>query len=353
MAQPQLTQREKVVLAQTVLIFITTGAPVASRAVLEATGLQVSSATIRNVMASLEARGLLRQPHTSAGRVPTPEALRHYIEHMVTREPVAPQIDRQLRHTLAQPQSVEGLLQCASRVLSAFSSFAGLASPPDESLLRLRHVELVSLAPCRVLAVMVTDGDVVRDHVVELERPVSPTDLARMQNFLGEIIVGKTLVEARATLRRQIETEQIRCDAMIRDAVDVASKALEQEAGAALVVEGELNFLSLEDFGDLDRARKLLQALKDKRELLVILDGLGQTQERGTQVLVGPLLPDDSPSNSFHHCSFILSPYKRHGQTMGWIGVVGPLRMRYRWLIPLVETTADLVRQRLERPAWG
>lgn len=348
----KLTEREQVVLARVIRSFIATGRPVSSKAVLEGAPLGIGSATVRGVMASLERHGLLCQPHTSAGRVPTVQAMRHYVARLMRREPLAAPTLAAIRNQLGGERRVDGLLHSTSALLSHVSSFAGLVSPPSEAVVRLSHLELMPLGQGRVLVIVVTEGDQVQHHVVELGDVLLGADLVRMQNFLNETVLGLTMAQARSRLRDEVRTEKIRYDDMMRQAVEVAQRALaEAREDVALFIEGELNFLDLEDFGDVEQARRVLQALKDKRRLLAILDKLDDGL--GSQILFGPLaegaqVPGEGAALDGARCALILAPYRRREALVGWIGVVGPLRMPYHRLLPLVEATAGALSERVE-----
>ena len=351
MEHTRLSDRELQVLTKIIKAYIASGDPVSSRAVVRGSRLGVSAATVRNVMASLEERGMLCQPHTSAGRIPTIKALKLYVRDLVRLAPVGDHTARCLDQAFDGGMGVDALIQSASRVLSVISTFAGLASSPSEGVMRLKHIDLIGLSDSRILVVVVTEGAQVRHQIVDLDHLLSPGELLRMSNFLNEVTAGLTLDQARLKLHEEIKTEKTRYDRMLRDALKVGHEVLMAQSPGGVVIEGELSFLSLEAVGDLAQARKVLGALREKRMLLDILDRIEDTP--GAHVLIGTLGSDqdhdDAREAQGGGCSLIVAPYTRRGERLGWVGVVGPVRMRYRELIPLVECAAMTISHRLEK----
>ncbi len=346
MSSVNLTARERAVLMHAIQAYLATGEPVASRAVLSGSELGISAATVRSVMATLEARGLLMQPHTSAGRVPTVSGIQLYVAALVWREPVDKGTERMMRESFEGQTGVDGLLLTASRVLSGLSSMAGLASSPKADGLRLEHIKLMGLSEGRLLAVVVAQGARVSHQIVEVGRVIPPSDLERMNNFLNQTVVGLTLGQARARLREDVRGHEIEADEVLRAAAAVARSALHSEDPVEVVVEGELNLLRLEAFGDLERATQALQALREKRLLLDILSRVEDTP--GAHVLVDGLSEEgELGAGEALGCSLIVAPYGGESGRLGWVGVVGPVRMHYGALIPLVECAASAVSRRL------
>lgn len=333
----EISQRERQVLDAAIGLFLDTGHPVASGALLRAARLHVSAATVRNTMARLEDKGLLHQPHTSAGRVPTLEAMRDYARRLVGRRQRPHPGLSVLAEALVGQRELDGVIRGASRALSQASAMAGLASPPAQALARISHLELMDLSGPRALVVLVTQGSQIQHHVVELGRQVSAGDLHKMQSWLRGAVIGLTLPQARALLEDEVRQERARCDDLIAQARQLARQALEEASSAEVYVEGDFRLLELDAFEDRARLGEVLRALRDKHTLREVLEQIDDRAQ--THVFVG-LLEQRGRGAEDQDCSLIVAPYRQGEQWLGWVGVAGPVRMRYRELIPLVEAAA-------------
>lgn len=332
-----LSDREKRILVVVIRAFLATGNAVSSRQVAEAAGIAVSSATIRNTMLALERRGLLEQPHTSAGRRPTLEALRIYAQELRPVIDVPAPIHLRIREAAQHGGDVEASVRSTTQVLGAITHLAGLASAPDRSNLRLAHVRLLPLSPTRILALLVTEDGGVNHRPVDVEEEVDAAQLARMENYLGEVLAGLSVQGAAERVRRELQREQARYDELVRQSLEVGQRALTHSAEHDVLVEGQSNLLALEAL-DRESLRALGDLLREKGALLRVLDGLRDAT--GTQVVIG-VSPDDDDREG--GASLILAPYEHATAGRGWVGVLGPVRMQYADIIPVVEAAASAV----------
>lgn len=332
-----LTDREKRVLVVVIRAFLATGNAVASRQVAETAGIAVSPATIRNTMLTLERRGLLEQPHTSAGRRPTLEALRLYAQELRPLVDVPAPIRLRIRTAAQLGATVEASVRSTTQALGAITHLAGLASAPNRSGLRLAHVRLLALSDSRILALLVTEDGGVTHRPVDIEEPVTPGQLGNMENYLGEVLAGLTLHSAVVRVDAELQHEQARYDELVRQSLHVGQSALSHSTSADVVVEGEGNLLALQAL-DKDSLRDVSELLREKGALLRVLDGLRDAA--GTQVVIGVSSDDDDREGG---AALILAPYHHATTGPGWVGVLGPVRMQYADIIPVVEAAAAAV----------
>lgn len=336
----ELTERQQNILFHVIDAFIGNGEPVASSAIAKRESVSVSSATVRNVMSELEAGGYLVQPHTSAGRVPTPLGMRVYVDRLLQ-----PKSESQVFRTPvdAPPgEDAQSVARWAGSVLSEFSHVAGLVLGPDPNNLRIRDVRLVSLGPRRVLAIFVEDDGSTIERVTTFEEPVDPADLIPMQNYLTEIGRGCTLAQMRAKVRTELTETRTTYRRFMRQALAVAHEAARDQR-SDLHVEGAFKFVEFAD--DLERVRDILRALEEKERVIDILDEICDARRPVT--IIGP----ESGWDLGDELSFVLCGYYRGNDQAGVVGVVGPMRMDYARVIPLVDHVARVLSKELESRA--
>jgi len=336
----ELNRRSRDILRHVVDAYVETGEPVGSRTISRRLGMQLSPATIRNVMADLEELGLLMAPHTSAGRLPTDAGLRLFVDGLLEIGAVTDDervaIDAQCA---ASGRSVQEVLEQASTMLAGLSRGAGLVVAPktDQSL---RHIEFVHLGPGRALVVLVTDGGLVENRVVELPAGVLPSQLVQATNYLNARLAGRTLEEARAEVLAELEEQRAELDALTAKVVEAGLAVPVGGAAPGLfIVKGQRNLL--EDVGalsDLERVRALFEVLETRESLLRLLDATKQAD--GVQIFIGA----ENALFQLAGCSMIVAPYQNAAERIvGAIGVIGPTRMNYARIIPMVDYTAKLV----------
>ena len=337
---PQLNPRSSQILRQVIDGYLTTGEPVGSRTISRNTDLNLSPATIRNVMADLQDAGLLFSPHTSAGRVPTEAGLRLFVDGLLEvgrlSEAERNEIEAQCA---AQGRSMEQTLNEASRVLSGLSNCAGVVVVPKTDS-PLRHIEFVSLAPGRALVVLVTEDGGVENRIVEVPLGMPSSAMIDATNFLSARMVGKTIGEAQLQIVAELEVHRRDLDDLTRKLVEAGlATASGEGGGGALIVSGTERLLAdVQAVEDLDRLRSLYSALETKESWIGLLDAARDGE--GVQIFIGA----ENELFSVAGCSVVVAPYRNSDQEIvGAVGVIGPTRINYARIIPVVDYTAQVV----------
>ncbi|MEO0540132.1 MAG: heat-inducible transcriptional repressor HrcA [Cyanobacteria bacterium P01_A01_bin.105] len=344
----QLNARQQKVLWATIRHYVSTAEPVGSKALIEAYGLKVSAATVRNTMGILERSGLLYQPHTSAGRVPSDSGYRLYVDQLIQpSKPVAQQVDRALATRLDwQGRSLDGLLREASKILAALSGYVALVTMPTVDATRLRHVQLVQVADCQVLLVVVLDGNSTESVLIRLPGQVvgltEPADLDRqlqiLSNFLTAQLCGQTLA-AIATLNWDELDAAFQCyAATLQTAMADLSQRLRQ---AQIAISGLAEVISQPEFSERDQVRNLLSLLEDGPTQLTPLFQVEPDPKVGAPSPLQIWIGSENPLAPMQTCALISSTYGRDDTPRGNVGVLGPTRMLYENAIAAVEATAN------------
>lgn len=337
----ELNQRARDILRLIVDAYVESGEPVGSRTISRRLGLSLSAATIRNVMADLEDLGLLRAPHTSAGRVPTEAGLQLFVNGLLELGALSESERGSIEAMcVAQNRSLPDVLGEASSMLSGLSSCAGLVLAPKTDR-PLRHIEFVGLGPGRALVVLVTEDGLVENRVVEVPIGVPLTSLTMAANYLNSRLSGRTLGEARTHIQAEIERHRTELDELTQRVVEtgLATWADMQGAGGYLIVRGQAKLLEdVTALSDIERIRGLFEALEARETMVRLLDATGTAE--GVQIFIG------AENSLFNHagCSLIVAPYQNSKeQIVGAIGVIGPTRINYARIIPMVDYTAKVI----------
>ena len=335
-----LDKRSREILRHVVDAYVEVGEPVGSRTLSRRLGLSLSPATIRNVMADLEEQGLLYAPHTSAGRLPTEAGLRLFVDGILEIGAISSEerenIDSQCA---ASGRTLPDLLGEASSVLSGLSACAGLVLAPKTDR-PLRHIEFVNLGPGRAMVVLVTEDGLVENRIVEMPLGLPPSALIVATNYFNSRLVGRTMQEARAAILADMDTQRGQLDVLSKRVVEagLASWAGTGSTGH-LIVRGQARLLGdIAGIADLERIRALFEALETKESIMKLLDAAGTAE--GIQIFIG------AENSLFSHtgCSLIVAPYRNgREQIVGAIGVLGPTRINYARIIPMVDYTAKVV----------
>ena len=341
--QRMLDKRAQILLKTLIERYIAEGQPIGSRTLSRHTGLDLSPATIRNVMSDLEELGFIASPHTSAGRVPTPAGYRFFVDTLLVVKPLGSGEQRQLEDQL-HADNPQRAIQAASQLLSQLTQFAGVVMTPRRRALAFRQIEFLRLSEKRVLLIVVTqDGDV-QNRVLFTERDYSPAELVSAANYINQNYSGHSFEEVRQRLREELH--EIRQDMMqlMNAAVDAGDRALE-EGSEPYVISGERNLLTAQDLShDLRRLRQLFELFEHKTTLLQILDL--SLRGQGVQVFIGGESGVSAPDD----VSVVTAPYKVDGEVVGTVGVIGPSRMAYDRVVPVVDVTAKLLSSALSKP---
>jgi heat-inducible transcriptional repressor len=336
--EPFIDDRAQHLLKVLVKRYIREGQPVGSRTLSRDSGLDLSPATIRNVMADLEDLGLVRSPHTSAGRVPTVSGFRFFVDSLLRTEPIEEQAADRLRQELSPDRDVPALVQSTSSLLSEITHLAGLVTLPRREHLRLRHVEFLPLSAQRVLVILVVNDREVQNRVIQTGRQYSESELQQAANYLNVMFGGRDLQDARDTLLREMQAAREGVNRMMLAAIEVADQVFAaEERGDDYVLAGQINLMEFSELRDLEKMRQLFEAFNEKRRILHLLDKALHAD--GMQIFIG----DESGYEVLGELSVVTAPYTVNGTVVGVLGVIGPTRMAYERIIPVVDLTARLL----------
>ena len=315
--------------------YLEDGAPVPSKTL--ASHVEVSSATVRNVMAELELRGLVRSPHTSAGKVPTNQGLRFFVDSLISVRPLDGKDMRRLRAELHPDRAPEELVAAASRLLSHITRMAGVVTLPTPERVALRQVEFLGLSGGRALAILVVNEREVQNRVIHTDREYSEAELQQAANFLNERYAGQPLADIRAKLVQDMEADKERLDLLMQTALDVAKKAFADDGAEPerYVVSGAPNLADV--LPDPVAMRELFDEFARKGAIVHLLDRCLESD--GIQLFIG----EESGHRMFDACTVVTAPYAVNSEVAGALGVVGPTRMAYQQVIPIVDVTARLL----------
>ncbi len=336
-----LNERSREILRHVVDAYVETGEPIGSKSVMQRMGMQVSSATIRNVMADLTASGLLYSPHTSAGRLPTETGMRLFVDGLLELGPLGQeerqQIEARCRHA---GRDIKEMLREASHMLSGLSSCAGLVMAPKLDR-PLKQIEFVNLAPGRALVVMVTIDGLVENRVIEVPLGVPTSSLIQAANFLNSRLQDQTLSEAQSQIQQEISNNRAQLDELSAKVVQagLASWSGFGKDGGQLIIRGQSHLLkSVQGTEDLERIRALFTALEEQESLLNLVDATAKGE--GVQIFIGA----ENSLFNITGCSMVITPFANgQDQIIGAIGVVGPTRLNYGRIIPMVDYTAKVI----------
>ena len=325
-----LDDRSKMLLKALVERYIAEGQPVGSRTLSRASGLELSPATIRNVMADLEELGLIASPHTSAGRIPTARGYRLFVDTMLTAQ------QEQLPSVQIKPEQPQKVIASAAQLLSSLSQFVGVVVAPRRASV-FRHIEFLRLSERRLLVIIVSpDGDV-QNRVIFTEADYSQSQLVETANFLNTQYAGLTMEQVRERLKHEVDTLRSEIAQLMQAAVSVGSEAM-TESQDEVVFSGERNLLAVSDFSsDMGHLRRAFDLFEQKTQILRLLDISSRAE--GVRIFIG----GESQVVPFEELSVVSAPYEVDGQVVGTLGVIGPTRMHYDRMIQIVDITSKLV----------
>lgn len=334
-----LNARAEVLLRTLIKRYISDGQPVGSRTLAKQAGLELSPATIRNVMADLEDMGLVRSPHTSAGRVPTERGYRVFVDTLLKVKPLTANALDEIEEKLGSEHDPQQLLTVASDLLSHVTRFAGVVLVPRTGQVRFKQIEFLSLSPQRVLAILVTADGRVQNRVIAGDREYSSNELVHAANYFNRAYSGRSLGEVRRQLLGDMQNDSDEMHSIVKTAVDMAQGLFEQDDGTEedLVLSGESNLLDFPELCQIEKLRQLFDTFQTKQDLLDLLDK--SMKASGIQLFIG----EESGYQALAECSVVTSAYEIDGQLIGTLGVIGPTRMSYEDVIPVVDVTARLL----------
>jgi heat-inducible transcriptional repressor len=337
-----LNERAQRLLRVLVQSYIRDGAPVGSRSLSRDSGLALSSATVRNVMADLEGLGFVTSPHTSAGRVPTDKAYRFFVDSLLRAQLPADDLSlEEIRRQLGLPvDSSKSLVATASQLLSNITHLAGVVTLPLAQAAALTQIEFLALSENRVLVVLVLNDREVQNRIIQLERRYTAEELRRATNFLNEHCVGRTLSQIHTELLQQLKDTHEHLNQVMLDAIAVAQRLFEEGSTTEnidYVIAGETNLMQLGEMASVDKLKRLFEAFGEKRDILHLLDQ--SLKAEGIQIFIG----QESGYQILDDYSVVTAPYSSEQGVVGVVGVIGPTRMAYERVIPLVDLTAKVL----------
>ena len=344
----EFDDRKKSILKAVILSYIKTALPVGSQAITRTFDFGVSPATIRNIMADLEEDGFLAQPHPSAGRIPTEKGYRFYVNTLMEEAAFLKNQDKIFRQTekLARRDDTRALLQDTSKLLSELSQYTAIVTAPRIKAAKIKHLEFIRLRNRCVMAISVSEEGFIQNKIFEIPKDLSQKELNRTADYLNTFYEGLTLQEVRRKLLKQMQKVKDLYDHLLGEALELTKRVIMNPPGGEpfgeVYLEGATRMLDLPEFSDIHLIKGLLSAFEEKGVIVQLLDQYNGAD--GVQVFIGaehPFLRD-------HHCSLVVSNYKRGDQVLGALGVIGPTRMEYAKVISLVDSTAKQVSRILE-----
>ena len=338
-----LTERSQKILEAIIEEYIATAQPVGSKALAQNHEIKLSPASVRNVMAELEELGYLASPHTSAGRIPTEKGYRFYVDTLIRVN----DLDKRQKDQIGLQYRQHGLqmadmLRVASRTLSTVSHYTGLVMIPRLKVTIFRHIEFVRLSPQQILVVFVTQSGLVQNKLVKIDEDLTPRDLEQITNYLNQTMTGLSIQEVRARIITEMAQEKALYDHLLRRAFALSSAALVDETTGDVIIEGTSYFLEQPEFSDLNCMKRIVQTFEQKSILIDLLDRGIDTE--GVQVIIG----SETEYSELSDCSLITAAYSGKRGTLGTLGVIGPNRMPYSTIIPIVDYTANLISRLLD-----
>jgi heat-inducible transcriptional repressor len=338
--QDQLSDRAQHLLKVLVERYIAEGQPVGSRTLAKGTDLAVSPATIRNTMADLEDMGFVCSPHTSAGRIPTAKGYRFFVDSLLKVQPPAAREVKRMQQELKDDGDPRQLMAAASKMISGVTQLAGLVTEPKRKVVCLRQIEFLPLTGHRVLAILVMNEREVQNRILEMDRAYTESELIEAANYVNAHFAGKDLEQVRRALAEELSRTQESVNARMIAAVQMAQTALEGDKARDeqdYVLAGENRLMSFAELSDMEKLQRLFEAFSQKRDLLHLLDRCIGAE--GVQIFIG----EESGYSVLDECSVVTAPYEVDGEVLGVLGVIGPTRIAYERIIPIVDISAQLL----------
>ncbi len=340
----ELNERSQNILEAIVEDYISSAEPIGSRAITRRHDFNLSPATVRNVMADLEEMGFLCSPHTSAGRIPTAQGFQYYIDSLLQIRDLSKQEKSRLRNSYRfSGMKLEDIMQEVGRVMSGLSKYTGLVMAPKFSSTVFRQIEFVRLSKGRLLVIYVSESGLVQNKIIEADQTLDDRQLEQISNFLNKELTGLSIQEVRKKLSAELTEERVLYDRLRKQALSLSCAALQDEVENQIYVSGASLMLEQPEFSSPQQMKRLIQTLESKKMLIELLDRSQNAQ--GVQIFIG----SESSSIDLEGYSLITSNFSNQKGAIGTLGVIGPVRMDYSQVIPIVDFTAQLVSRVLER----
>jgi heat-inducible transcriptional repressor len=333
-----LDERSKKVLYAVIQCYINSPGPVGSRVVTKKYHFGLSPATIRNIMSDLEEMGYLRQPHTSAGRVPTDTGYRFYVDALSSeRQAINNALMAELNKKFELiKKDINAFLDDASRMLSELSHYIGITMSPNTSMSTLNKIELLKYRDDQLAVILFTDEGIIKNKIVPVAPDISQRELNRIAEYINSRFRGQSLDEIKRLILKEMTRERVLCDSLISEAIRICKNVFSSAPGN-IYISGLSEVLRLPEFCDINRIRELLQTLEAKHMIVNLLDNIADSE--GTQVLIGA----ENPLDEMKQFSLVAATYKEQGRPMGTIAIIGPKRMNYSEAISIVDSTAEFI----------
>ena len=336
----EVTEREHNILRLLVDHYISDGLPVGSRTLSKLPGIGISAASVRNVMGDLESMGLLKSPHTSAGRVPTSAAYRVFVDSMIEYRNPGPDTIEEIKSALDPSLSDQALIKIASTYLSGVTEMTGMITVPKREAIAVKQVEFLPLSEQRVLAILILSDDQIDNRIIRLDRDYTKEELEEFARFLNAEYLNRPLAEVRDNLQQELHRVRDDMSQRMQLMIELAGQVLDEDTNNSnddLLVAGETNLMSHSDLSDVTTLRDLFKAFEQKRDMYHLLEQCISAD--GVQIFIG----NEAGYNVLEECSLITSPYEVDGAVLGVMGVIGPKRMAYDKVIPVVDITSRLL----------
>ena len=337
------SQRARRILSAIVDKYIQEGIPIGSKSLSLADEIGLSPASIRHVMSDLEELGFIASPYTSSGRVPTSKGYRFFIDSLLKLQPVeANQLERIKKRVNTQESNNRELAISVSNTLSAITKLAGIVTIPKQQVTRLKEIDFIQLSEKRILAIIVMNETEVENRILQMKRNYSKDELKQATNYLNSNYKGRSLSYIKKHLINELIQTKESVNTLMSDLIDIADKVLDFNESDEYIVAGQRRLMDFHELSDIKKLRQLFDAFKEKQQLLELLDKSMSTD--GIQIFIG----EESGYQMFDNCTLITSPYTTEEGAIGVLGVIGPTRIAYQKVIPIVDITAKLLGKSLK-----
>jgi len=334
----ELSDRSQLLMKMLVERYIKDGQPVGSKALSDSTALTVSPATIRNTMKQLEDLGLIKSPHTSAGRVPTEQGYRFYVDSILNIQPFNENAFESLQNQLDENDNHDTVVQKASSLLSELTQMAGVVMVPKPQSIALRQVEFMPLEGNQILAVLVINNQEIQNRIISTDKQYSRSELEQAANYLNMHFAGKDIAQMGQALKGELLETKSEMNHLMELVVQFTGQVTQQQdQQEQVIVDGQANLIGNQGLNDMEKLKQLFDAFQQKTDIMHLLDRC--VDGDGVQIFIG----HESGYEPLDKCSVVTAPYSIEGETLGVLGVIGPTRMSYERVVPVVDMTAKIV----------
>ncbi|MFH1874245.1 MAG: heat-inducible transcriptional repressor HrcA [Pseudomonadota bacterium] len=342
----KLSTRDQEILEILIADYIATALPVGSRTISKKHGVHYSAATIRSVLAELEEMGLLKQPHTSAGRIPTAYGLRYYVNTLLKCRNLTLEEQESLKkkYLASKGLGMEAVLDRTSQTLSAISNYVGLVTSASKNQVVFKQIQFVLLSKKRILGIFVSQEGLVQNKLIEVNNDLNYADLEKINNYVNNAFLGLTIEQAKKKIGKELAEIKKDYDQLLSQAMLFSQELFAAAGDAHLVFDGEAHLVGEPEFSKVEQLKNILEMLREKELVLSILEGSQKSE--GVQIFIGAESDLNSAPNyrvAMEKVSVVSAPFKKDGRVLGYLGVIGPMRMDYSRVIPVVDFTAKIL----------